>query len=84
MTALPAWMAFMKVAMEGKPAVDFPRSPGVVTVTIDKRTGELPYPDDADVMDEVFLAGTEPTETAEPPRLEADAGVEGGAASAGE
>jgi penicillin-binding protein 1A len=82
-TALPAWMAFMKVAMEGKPAVDFPRSPGVVTVTIDKRTGKLPYPDDADVMDEVFLAGTEPTETAEPPRLESDGGVEGGAASAG-
>jgi len=77
-TALPAWMEFMKTATEGKPRVDFPRPPGIVTVRIDKRTGELPYPDDTDVMDEVFLAGTEPTETAEPPPD--DAGVVDGAA----
>jgi penicillin-binding protein 1A len=81
-TALPAWIAFMKAAMEGKPAVDFPRPPGVVTVTIDKRTGELPYPDDTDLMDEVFLAGTEPTETAQPPRPADDAGIVDGAAAA--
>jgi penicillin-binding protein 1A len=65
-TALPAWMAFMKIAHEGRPRVDFPRPPGVVTVAIDRKTGNLPYPDDPDVMDEVFLAGTEPTQTAEP------------------
>jgi penicillin-binding protein 1A len=78
-TALPGWMEAMKVATEGKPRVDFSRPPGVTTVTIDKRTGELPFPDDTDVMDEVFLAGTEPTATAEPPPPPADAGVvEGG------
>ena len=66
-TALPAWMSFMKVAHEGRPRADFPRPPGVTTVTIDQRTGALPYPDDPDVLDEVFLAGTEPTATAEPP-----------------
>jgi penicillin-binding protein 1A len=44
-----------------------------VTVAIDKRTGELPYLDDPDVMDEVFLAGTEPTQTAEPPPTDAGA-----------
>jgi penicillin-binding protein 1A len=66
-TALPAWVSFMKVAHEGRPRVDFPRPPGVTTVTIDQRTGALPYPDDPDVLDEVFLAGTEPTATAEPP-----------------
>jgi penicillin-binding protein 1A len=66
-TALPAWMSFMKVADEGRPRVDFPRPPGVTTVTIDQRTGSLPYPDDPDVLDEVFLAGTEPTATASPP-----------------
>jgi penicillin-binding protein 1A len=65
-TALPAWMAFMKVAHEGRPRVDFSRPPGVVTATIDARTGELPYPDDANVLDEVFLAGTEPTQVATP------------------
>ena len=37
-----------------------------------RRTGELPYPDDPDVLDEVFLAGTEPTVTAEPPAPSAD------------
>lgn len=66
-TALPAWMSFMKAATEGKPRVDFARPPGLVTVTIDQRTGALPYSDNPDVLDEVFLAGTEPTEAAEPP-----------------
>ena len=66
-TALPAWMAFIKVATEGRPRVDFARPPGVVTVAIDQRTGALPYTDDQDVLDEVFLAGTEPTETAPAP-----------------
>ncbi len=80
-TALPAWMSFMKVAHEGRPRVDFPRPPGVTTVTIDARTGALPYPDDPDVLDEVFLAGTEPTSTAEPPPPE-DAGAPDGGTAA--
>jgi penicillin-binding protein 1A len=67
MTALPAWISFMKTATEGKPRADFARPPGVVTVTIDQRTGALPYADDPDVLDEVFLAGTEPTEMATAP-----------------
>jgi penicillin-binding protein 1A len=77
-TALPAWMAFMKAAHEGKPRVDFPRPPGIVEVSVDRRTGELPYLDDDNVMSEVFLAGTEPTRTATPgppPNLPADAAV---------
>jgi penicillin-binding protein 1A len=78
-TALPAWMELMKAATDGKPRVDFPRPPGVVTVAIDKRTGELPYADDPDVMDEVFLAGTEPTQQAEPPPPPTDAGIVDGA-----
>jgi penicillin-binding protein 1A len=68
-TALPAWMAFMKSAHEArerKPRVDFARPPGVVTVSIDQRSGRLPFADDPDVIDEVFLAGTEPTIVAEP------------------
>jgi penicillin-binding protein 1A len=66
-TALPAWVDFMKVATDGRPRVEFPRPPGVVTVSIDKGSGQLPYPDDPNVMDEVFLPGTEPTETATQP-----------------
>jgi penicillin-binding protein 1A len=68
-TALPAWIAFMKAAhetRERKPRVDFPRPAGVSVTTIDARTGQLPFPDDPDVLDEVFLAGTEPTAVAEP------------------
>jgi penicillin-binding protein 1A len=68
-TALPAWMAFMKAAHEAherKARVDFPRPAGVVTVAIDRETGMLPFADDTDVVDEVFLPGTEPTRTAEP------------------
>ena len=71
-TALPAWMSFMKAASEGHPRADFPRPPGITNVTIDQRTGSLPYPDDPDVLDEVFLAGTEPTATAEPPPTPSD------------
>jgi penicillin-binding protein 1A len=71
-TALPAWIAFMKVACEGKPRVDFARPPGTVTTAIDQRTGQLPYSDDPDVLDEVFLAGTEPTEVAQPAPPPAD------------
>ncbi|MDP9151685.1 MAG: PBP1A family penicillin-binding protein [Myxococcota bacterium] len=69
-TALPAWIAFMKVATEGTPRVDFPRPPGVATVSIDRRTGALPYADDPDVLDEVFLTGSEPTAVAAPPSPE--------------
>jgi penicillin-binding protein 1A len=74
-TALPAWLELMKTAHEGKPRTDFARPPGVSTVAIDARTGDLPYPDDGDVIDEVFLAGTEPTQTADPARtIDAGAG----------
>ena len=61
-TALPAWISFMKAAHEHKPPSEFPRPVGVVTASIDKHSGKLAYPGDEDAMDEVFLAGTEPTE----------------------
>jgi penicillin-binding protein 1A len=74
-TALPAWMSFMKAAHEGRPRADFAQPAGIVTVAVDQRTGRLPYVDDSDVLDEVFLRGTEPTETAEPPPPSDDAGT---------
>ncbi len=70
--ALPAWMAFMKEATEKRPASEFPRPPGVTTVTIDTHTGLLPPPGDPDTMEEVFLDGTQPTTTDLP-----DAGADG-------
>jgi penicillin-binding protein 1A len=75
-TALPAWMAFMKAAHDGKPRVDFSRPAGISEVTIDARTGDLPYADDPEVVSEVFLTGTEPSRTASPPPVgDADAGT---------
>jgi penicillin-binding protein 1A len=76
-TALPMWMSFMKAAHEGRPRGDFPRPPGVDVVTIDKRTGKLPYQDDADSMEEVFLSGTAPTDVADMP----DGGIDAAAVS---
>jgi penicillin-binding protein 1A len=78
-TALPAWVAFMKAASDKKPPSQFPRPPGVVSVTIDAKSGKLPYSGDTATVDEVFLAGTEPTEVANP-YLDDDAGVDAGSA----
>jgi penicillin-binding protein 1A len=77
-TALPIWVSFMKTALEGRPKLDFPRPAGVVAVTIDKTTGKLPYEGDTDTIEEVFLQGTEPTETAEPKAFDAGADAEAG------
>ncbi len=72
-TALPGWVSFMKAAHEHKPPSEFPRPPGVDSVTIDGHSGKLAYPDDPDALEEVFLSGTEPTEVS--PVYAADAGV---------
>jgi penicillin-binding protein 1A len=65
-TALPAWIALMKAAHENKPRAEFPRSPGIVTVSIDPKTGKRAADGAEGAIDEVFLEGTEPTESAEP------------------
>jgi len=78
--ALPVWISFMKAAHEHRPATDFPRPPGVATLSIDVNTGKLPYEGDPDVMDEVFLRGTEPTEIGSVDIADAGSGGDGGAA----
>jgi penicillin-binding protein 1A len=70
--ALPAWLAFMKDAHEKKPPIDWARPPGVTVVKIDPATGLRAFEGQTNAMDEVFLAGTEPSEIAVP-----DAGVDG-------
>src|SRR5215470_17420511 len=67
--ALPIWIDFMKVALKGRAAKAFVQPSGVVVARIDKRTGLLAAPGegDADVMTEVFLDGTAPTEMAPAP-----------------
>ncbi len=68
--ALPIWLDFMTKALAGKPVTDFAQPPGVVVARIDPATGLLPAPG-GDSIEEVFLEGTEPTETAAPPGEEA-------------
>jgi penicillin-binding protein 1A len=63
-TALPAWVAFMKEATKGQPVADFPRPEGIVDARIDPKSGLLAADDADDAISEVFLAGTEPTESA--------------------
>jgi penicillin-binding protein 1A len=73
----------MKAAHENKPRAEFPRPQGVVTVSIDPKTGKRAASEEG-AIDEVFLEGTEPTEVAEPPKDDAatppavDAGADEG------
>ncbi len=69
-TALPAWVEFMRAAHEGRPVTEFARPESIVTVRVDPATGLLPRDEDTAVEEE-FLDGTAPTEV-EPA---ADAGV---------
>jgi penicillin-binding protein 1A len=63
-TALPIWIEVMRSALGNRPAVDFPMPHGVVTAKIDPKTGKLAYENQPDAIDEVFLEGTVPTDSA--------------------
>jgi penicillin-binding protein 1A len=63
-SALPIWMDVIRHATEGRPAVAFPEPSGVAHVRIDPATGLLAYEGQTDAIDEVFVEGTQPTETA--------------------
>jgi penicillin-binding protein 1A len=76
-TALPAWVQIMKFAHETKPRAAFPRPSGVVTVSIDPKTGRKAHVDDPAPFDEVFLEGTEPQDVAADPPDGGDGGSEG-------
>lgn len=79
--ALPAWITFMKGAHERKPAIEFPRPVGLSVVKIDPESGLRAYDGEENTIDELFLAGTEPTETASPTDGAAGAGGAAGAPS---
>jgi penicillin-binding protein 1A len=66
-TALPIWIAFMRVAEAGRPSVDFPRPPGIVSVRIDPVTGMLAAPEIGEGIEEEYLEGTAPSEVATTP-----------------
>ena len=61
--ALPIWVDFMKAALAGRPATEFPPPPeGIVFVEIDRDTGLIARPGCPRTRSELFVAGTEPRE----------------------
>lgn len=63
-TALPLWVRFMEAAHQGRPAVEFARPANVLVMRVDPATGMLPPVGSDSAIEEEFLEGTTPTETA--------------------
>jgi len=64
--ALPIWVDFMTEALATTTISDFPQPAGIVVARIDPVTGLLPAPG-SDGIEEVFIEGTAPTESASAP-----------------
>lgn len=60
--ALPIWVDFMKVALEGVPEKPFIQPEGIVSIRIDAQTGLLASASSHDVMFEYFRSENVPTE----------------------
>jgi penicillin-binding protein 1A len=62
--ASPIWVEFMRVALQDRPARDFPVPEQIVFARIDRKTGLLADESSSDAVFQSFLAESEPTETA--------------------
>jgi membrane carboxypeptidase/penicillin-binding protein len=60
--AAPIWERFMRPALAGEPAIDFPQPDTIIAAAIDPETGYLATADCPESQDEFFITGTEPTE----------------------
>lgn len=63
-SALPIWTDIMIGALKGAPPRPFTQPPGIVIARIDPTTGLLAPPGAPSAIDEKFIDGTAPTETA--------------------
>ncbi|MGL5699245.1 MAG: peptidoglycan glycosyltransferase/peptidoglycan DD-transpeptidase MrcA [Kluyvera sp.] len=61
-SAQPAWDAFMKSVLDGVPEQPLTPPPGIVTVNIDRSTGQLASGGNS--RQEYFIEGTQPTQQA--------------------
>ncbi|KGQ13446.1 Penicillin-binding protein 1A [Beauveria bassiana D1-5] len=61
-SAQPAWDDFMKIALAGVPEDPMTPPPGIVTVNIDRSTGQLA--NGGNSREEYFIEGTQPTQQA--------------------
>lgn len=59
--ALPMWIDYMRVALDGIPESVLVEPPGLVTARIDPATGKLASADNPDAIFEVFRANNVPT-----------------------
>ena len=59
--ALPVWIDFMRVALEGRPDTGWTAPDSVVSMRVNEKTGEAAAPGDPDGRNEYFIAGTEPS-----------------------
>lgn len=60
--ALPIWIEYMKVALEGQPPTYLAQPPGVVSLRIDPATGRQARPDQPDAVFEYFVENNLPPE----------------------
>ncbi|MFI5305706.1 MAG: penicillin-binding protein 1A [Polyangiales bacterium] len=65
--AVPIWVDVMRAALGDRPAVEFPVPEGIDRVMIDPKTGLRAYQGMPNAFEEVFLAGSAPSETAPSP-----------------
>ncbi len=63
MAALPIWTQVVRAAMAGRPAREFEIPAGLVHVQTCLESGQLATPDCPQVIDDLFLPGTEPDES---------------------
>jgi penicillin-binding protein 1A len=61
-SAQPAWIAFMKTALEDIPFEPFQQPDNIISVRIDKASGKLTDKTDKTSLFEYFILGTEPKE----------------------
>lgn len=66
-SALPIWVDVMRAAHGKSPPEPFAVPSGVVSARIDPASGMLAYEGQPNAVDDVFLEGTLPTQTALPP-----------------
>lgn len=73
--ALPIWMDYMELALQGRPERQWEQPDGLTMVRIDPTSGLLAQPDQEDAIFEIFRSELAPTEYAAP-----DTGTLGGSA----
>ncbi len=71
--AAPIWVDYMGTALAGRPKRDFDTPESIVFTRIDRETGLLATRNSRETVFQAFIAGTEPTETADTRRTTTDA-----------